>query len=543
MKRFFAIGSAIVLASAFLVLAVAMTRPTWLPEAVRTRLSPFSAVGISAKDDQGHGHDDGHGHGSSEDAGLFCKEHGVPEKYCTLCHQELTESLDLCAEHGNLPEAICTKCNPEAADSLHLEMCPKGHGFPREFCQTCGKATSALALLPDDGWCATHNVPEELCVECQLDPATRTRRVAGTQVCRQPLPLVKLKSAKLARQVGIETTKVVEEEHSHTLKANAETAYDGNHFAEITPRVTGVIREVSADLGKVVKQGEVLAVVDSAEVSASKAQFITMRGAVSLAQATYDRTHSLARTGSLPAKAELEALTALNQAKASALDAEQKLRNFGFGGEELERITAENDIQSRLNVLAPLDGVVVVRHAVKGEPIQATTPIFSVADTSKVWLWIDVYESEIASIHLGQQVEFTISGNDAPASTGTLNWVGTEVNPQTRTTRVRAELANPKGRLRANQFGRAEIRIGEPHKALVVPKAAVQRKDKTELVFIPDSRPGVYRPQRVVTKPTDDSDRIEVVWGLKAGQVVVSKGAFLLKTEIMKGAIGAGCCE
>jgi cobalt-zinc-cadmium efflux system membrane fusion protein len=77
---------------------------------------------------------------------------------------------------------------------------------------------------------------------------------------------------------------------------------------------------------------------------------------------------------------------------------------------------------------------------------------------------------------------------------------------------------------------------------VVVPKEAVQRKDNVDVVFLPEGE-GVYRPQRVTTKPTDRGDVLEVTWGLKPGQKVVSKGAFLLKTEIMKGAIGAGCCE
>jgi cobalt-zinc-cadmium efflux system membrane fusion protein len=124
-----------------------------------------------------------------------------------------------------------------------------------------------------------------------------------------------------------------------------------------------------------------------------------------------------------------------------------------------------------------------------------------------------------------------------------VNWIGTEVNQQTRTTRVRAELANPKGKLRANQFGQAEIQVGEEHRAVVVPKAAVQRKDGVDVVFLPQEEGGVYRPQRVVAKPTDRADALEVTWGLEPGQRVVTRGAFLLKTEIMKGAIGAGCCE
>src|SRR5689334_20821726 len=65
---------------------------------------------------------------AAADAGLYCKEHGVPEKFCTLCHEELKRSLVLCKEHGDIPEDICTLCHPEVEKKHNIEMCPNGHG-------------------------------------------------------------------------------------------------------------------------------------------------------------------------------------------------------------------------------------------------------------------------------------------------------------------------------------------------------------------------------------------------------------------------------
>ncbi|MEO6809583.1 MAG: efflux RND transporter periplasmic adaptor subunit [Isosphaeraceae bacterium] len=522
MKRILIIVCAVTAAAVLIGGALVVARPDWVPA--------LAGLGGSTE-------------AHAEDAGLYCKEHGVPEKFCTICHEELTKSLLFCTEHGNIPEDICTLCHPEAAKKYNIEMCPNGHGLPKEFCQKCDKTTSVSPAWPDDGWCTTHGKPEVFCLECTHDPAS----LAGTgdtpaKECRQPLPTVTLASAKLADRVGILTASVVEETHAHTLNANAETAYNANAYADVSPRVGGYLREVRADLGKPVHQGEVLAVIDSAQISAAKAQYITVQSTVKLAQVTYDRTEALARSKAVAAMTELESLTALNQAKAGALNAEQTLRNFGFSDADLVRIIKDHDTTPLLEVKAPIDGIVVARHAVKGEAVQAATLLFAVADTSRVWLWIDVYETDVTSVHAGQGVSFVISGTEAPVFEGSLNWVGTEVNPLTRTTRVRAELANPFGRLRANQFGKAEIQIGVEHKAIVVPKAAVQRNDNVSVVFLPQED-GVYRPQRIVTKATNRRDVVEVSWGLKPGQRVVTNGSFLLKTEIMKGAIGAGCCK
>jgi cobalt-zinc-cadmium efflux system membrane fusion protein len=455
----------------------------------------------------------------------------------------------VCKEHGNIPEEICTKCRPELQAKYNIALCPKGHGLPREFCAGCGKASSAPVALPDDGWCVTHNMPEPECALCATD-SSKTGRVAtkdGRKACRQPLPLVRIASARLARQVGIQTEAVVEETHAHRLSANAETAYDANQYAEISPRVAGFLREVRADLGEDLAQGAVLAVVDSAAVSAAKSQLIATHAAARLAQANVDRTLPLTRSGALARKAELEVTAALGQAKASAMDAEQKLRNLGFNDDQLKQILKTSDTTNLLEVAAPIRGSVVARHAVNGEVVQPTTLLFTVADTSRMWLWIDVHESDIAKVCPGAPLTFTISGRD-PASAGLaflgqVTWVGTEVSPATRTARVRAELANLNGRLRAHQFGRAEIQVAREHRAVVVPRLAVQRMDKVDLVFLPLDGSSTYRAQRVVARPSDRGEVVEIAWGLKPGQRVVTQGAFLLKSEIMKGALGAGCCE
>jgi cobalt-zinc-cadmium efflux system membrane fusion protein len=524
MKPFLRISFTVLIAACLAGLAFAVARPQWI--GAWSRL-----VGRAP---------------AAEDAGLFCKEHGVPEKFCTLCHKELEEKLMLCKEHGSIPEDICTLCHPEAAKKHNIQTC-REHGLPEHFCYKCGNGP--VMNQPDDGWCAAHNKPEVLCREC-AQPEARSEALpdsnrGANNACRQPLPLVRLASSALARKIGIQTDTVTEEQHAHRLIANAETGYDANHYADISPRVAGFIHDVHVDLGEAVRRGDVLAVIDSAEVSAAKTQYLSAQAAVQLAQATAERTQSLSRSGAIAGKAELEVMTALNQAQAGLMDAEQKLSNLGFDQEERAEILKNKDTRNLLNVVAPIDGTVVARHAVKGEAVQPTAQLLAVANTSTMWLWIDVYEADISKVKPGQSVSFAISGtspDEGYATTGQVTWVGTEVNEQTRTTRVRAEVGNASGRLRAHQFGEATIQIGAPHRAIVVPKEAVQRKDKVDLVFIPEGE-GVYRPQRVTTKPTNRSDVLEVSWGLKRGQTVVSKGAFLLKTEIMKGAIGAGCCE
>jgi cobalt-zinc-cadmium efflux system membrane fusion protein len=519
MKRALFIALGLLVVAGIAALGVAVARPDLVPAWARLARPPAAETEHSA------------------DSGLFCKEHGVPKKFCTICHPELKEKLLLCREHGDIPEDICTLCHPEVVKQHAIkDLCP--HGLPRHFCKECAGEPSANAV--DDGWCTPHNQPEETCTECEGGrPKLAT---ATTAVCRKPMPLVRFASAELGETIGLETAEVREEKHAHHLEANAETAYDANRYAEVSPRVAGFLREVKADLGQVVRAGDVLAVVSSAEVSAAKSQYLSTHAASRLAEANYRRIQSLVERQAAAAAQGLDMQAAFSQAEAAFQDAGQKLRNWGFTDSQLAEILRARDTGSELPVVSPVTGTVVLRDAVRGEAVQATTQLFAVADTTSMWLWADVYESDIASVALDQPVRFVISGTEGPAFEGRVTWVGTEVNPTTRTTRIRVELPNAQGRLRANQFGQAEIQVGAEHAAVVVPRDAVQRKDKVDVVFLPAGA-GQYRAQRVVTKPTGRAEVLEVVWGLKPGEEVVTTGAFLLKTEITQGAIGAGCCD
>jgi len=380
--------------------------------------------------------------------------------------------------------------------------------------------------LIDDGWCAAR-------VKLGVAPAG-----TGQGDCTRLLPDIRLASPTLARRIGLQTAVAVVEPHARHLACNAETAYDARRSAEIIPRVPGVLKEVRADLGQVVKKGDVLAIVDSAEVGAAKANYLTAHATVELAQVTYDRMVKLTQAKAAPAKTELESLTALSQSRNSMRDAEQRLRNLGFDDDDIERFVQSSDVRNRLEIIAPIDGTIIAWDATRGEAVEPTTQLFGIADTTTMWLWVDVYETDIAAVAPGQAVSFTISGTKVPVFNGQVTYMGTEVNPKTRTTRVRAELPNPHGRLRANQFGQATLQVENEHDALVIPRAALQNDGDVDLVFLAQSD-GSFRPQRVLARPTESDDRIEIAWGLAPGQTVVTTRSFMLKAELFRNRLGA----
>lgn len=145
----------------------------------------------------------------SADSGLFCDEHGVPERFCTLCHPSLAETLLLCEEHGDIPEDICTLCHPEVEEQHKIVTCE--HDLPSAFCPKCaGEPLSSN--MSDDGWCTLHDQPEESCPECEGGwPKGASQTDAS---CRKPLPIVRFASNDIARTIGVETEMVSEERHA-----------------------------------------------------------------------------------------------------------------------------------------------------------------------------------------------------------------------------------------------------------------------------------------------------------------------------------------
>ena len=149
-------------------------------------------------------------------------------------------------------------------------------------------------------------------------------------------------------------------------------------------------------------------------------------------------------------------------------------------------------------------------------------------------------EADLAFVASGQTVTIRVEGIEEEFP-GTIDYVAPEIDPHTRTARARVRVANPKGVLRANMYGRGEIALGAARASVMVPREAVQRAGDVQLVFVKKAA-DLFETRRVKLGVTGEQD-IEILAGVTAGEEVVTTGSFLLKTETLKGAIGAGCCE
>jgi cobalt-zinc-cadmium efflux system membrane fusion protein len=325
------------------------------------------------------------------------------------------------------------------------------------------------------------------------------------------------------------------------LTANAEIDFDRSRYARLASFAPGVIREMKRDFGDTVLAGGIVAVIDSRELGEAKADLLSAVALVTLREQNHAREQELARKGISAEKDLLEAKTALTESRVAADRARQRLRNLGLADAAIERVVADRDTSSLLPLTATFGGTVVERNGAPGEIADTSLPLYTIADLDRMWALLDVSESEAVRLRPGLPVKFSSDGLAGRFFAGKITWVGAEVDRHTRMVRARAVLENAGGALRANMFGKAVVILGEGTESPAVPRDAVQWDGCCNIVFVAEGE-ARYRPRKVVLG-ANLGRFYEVLDGLEAGETVVTTGSFLLKTEILKDSIGAGCCE
>jgi cobalt-zinc-cadmium efflux system membrane fusion protein len=473
---------------------------------------------------------------TSAPAAAFCEEHQIAEAQCPFCKPELVESLGWCRGH-DVPEAFCYQCNPALIPAF--------------------KATG--------DWCAGHDRPESQCYICnpELDPSRQgaalgdpTEAALGAvrsteDVPRSQLPpdvycstqdlVVQFESADIPRHAGLELAAARQQSITKTSECNARLAYDGDRYAHLSSQVSGTVAEIHHDPGDVVERGDRLVTITSTGLGAAKAAYLQARASVDFSTQNHSRETDLLARGAGTELDVLEAETALARSRIALSRAEQELLRLGLASNELEKIDTTRDTSPTYVLTTPFTGTIVERTAALGEVVSPGQPLFAVADVSTMWAFLDVYESDIPEIRLGQPVVVQVDGRRGPAVPGEITWVASHVDPHTRTLPARAELRNPDGALKANMFARASVAVRDYYSATVVPVDAVQWEGCCNVVFV--RRTDVLYEPRKVQLGVNTGTVYEVLRGLRPGEEVVTQGSFLLKTELLKGSIGAGCCE
>jgi len=469
---------------------------------------------------------------SSED---WCIAHNVPESGCIECNLTLLprdKDFGWCKDHGI---AQCPLDHPEVA-----QLTKAFNPTPADF----DRANRALALLP---------------------------RAENNSRCKLHQTRIQFASADAFDKAGIDIAVALQRPVIEAVTANGELIYDQTNTAYLASRVAGTTWRVEKQAGDKVRKGEVLALIDAADVGRTKTDFLQAIAQLRLRQTNVDAMRPLVQQGGIAGKQFLEAETALEETQIRLLSAQQALVNLGLQlraedyfnmspdkiaakiqflglpAEVTRNLDKETTTSNLFPLRSPLDGIVVERKVVAGEVVDTSTTLFAVSDISRLWLMLDVRQEEAKYLSLGQPVLFRHGGDpDEAEIKGCISWISTSADAQTRTVKVRVELPNDKTQLRANTFGTGRIVLREEPKAIVIPSEAVHSDGCCQVVFVRDK--DYLKPEatkffhiRKVRTGVKENNTTEIIAGLLPGEVIASKNSVVLEAQLLKSNLGAGC--
>ncbi|HLB05087.1 MAG TPA: efflux RND transporter periplasmic adaptor subunit, partial [Thermodesulfobacteriota bacterium] len=303
-------------------------------------------------------------------------------------------------------------------------------------------------------------------------------------------------------------------------------------LAHVGPRIAGRAVEVFANLGDFIKKGQPVAVIDSPELGEAQSQYLKAKTNLQVAEKSYERAKIVVEgkvisTGEFQRR-EGEYLSATTEAKA----AEDRLHLLGMTDDEVSAIGKGHTISSRVAIYAPVTGTVIERHLTLGEVVEPAEPLFTIADLSNLWVIADIPENDISMVKKGQKVSVAVPSYPDAEFIGKVTYISDTVEPATRSVKVRAEVENLKGTLKPEMFATVKVGTGKMD-ALAIPESAVQREGEKTIVFVAEDE--ITFQKRVVTLGPEVDGYHQVISGLEKGERIVTKGAFTLKSEGMKG--------
>lgn len=410
--------------------------------------------------------------------------------------------------------ALLSACSKQSESAAHGEDDGHGHGPGGH-----GEANAHTETKDGVVMCTEHNVPEAQCGICKP-------QLAGTLKPGESAK-VRLAANDSAAIAGVQTASPTVGTIADAVECYAELAFNQNKLAQIAAPVGGIVQMVEADLGSRVEEKQCVANIWSAAIAEGVAKAV-------LTHQTLDRERKL-RADRVTSEKDLQ------QAEAEHRAACQQARTLGFSEEDINRFGEKPNDPVYLELRAPFAGEIVERMAVRGALVEAGKSLFTLADRSVMWAMLNIPESALARVKVGQTVELRVESLPGQIFTGKLTWIAAEVDDKSRMARARAEVANPDGLLKSRMFAQARILTRNAEGALLLPPSAIQRIEGKSFVFV--KLADDLFDARAVRLGAKFDGKVEIAEGLKPQEVVAVNHAFPLKSAFLISRLGAGCAD
>ncbi len=326
-------------------------------------------------------------------------------------------------------------------------------------------------------------------------------------------------SARKLQLIGVQYGTVVSEPLARTIRTVGRLAYDETKIARIHPKIEGWIEQVYVDFtGKLVEKGQPLLSLYSPELVSTQQEFLIAKKA---------------RDYMASSPVEGVSSGALSLYEASR----QRLRLWDITDEQIKELEERGTPTKTLTLYSPIRGFVLSRAAFEKQRVTPETELYAIADLATIWVLADVYEYELPMIQLGQRATMTLAYFPGRTFAGKVSYIYPQLDPATRTLKVRLEFPNPRFELKPDMFANVELQI-DYGRQLSVPEEAVLDSGSEQIVFVAQEA-GYFEPRQVRLGAKVDN-RFIVLSGLQAGERIVTSGNFLIDAESrLKSAMGA----
>jgi RND family efflux transporter MFP subunit len=297
---------------------------------------------------------------------------------------------------------------------------------------------------------------------------------------------------------------------TETIRAVGRVTQDETKLTRVQTRVEGWISKTFVDYtGQLVKKGDPLLTIYSPEMLASEEELLLAL-----------RARDQMKAG--PVKEAWGNSELLLEAT------RRRLQLFDLSPEQIDQVERTGKPIESITLFSPASGYVTARNAYPSQRVTPDTELYTLTDLSRVWIMADIFEADLARIHEGQSALVTASSGEVPPFNARVTNVQPQVDPQTRTMKVRLEAANPSLRLKPDMFVNVQfVLTGAPK--LTVPAGAVMDSGTKQTVYV--DRGNGYLEPRAVQIGARLGDRIEIVAGLKPAERIVTSGTFLIDSE------------
>jgi len=330
--------------------------------------------------------------------------------------------------------------------------------------------------------------------------------------------------AEAAGRIGVAFATVEHRSLPVSVRAVGTVAYDETRLATVNPKVNGWVERLYVDFtGSPVSAGEPLLEVYSPQLVTAQEELILA-------------TRLLAEAG--PGRATENAEQLLTSAR-------RRLAYWDIPEDEIRRIEGLGEPTKTLTLRAPASGIVVEKNVVRGDQIMPGMTVYRIADLSRVWVEADVFEKDLALVSEGQTATVTFEAFPGRLFSGPVTYVYPTVSMQSRTARIRLELANPRLDLKPGMYADITLDVPDSDMTAVVPRSALIDTGERTIVFVRASS-GALVP-RDVTVGRASGRFAQILEGVEPGEQVVSSAAFLVDAEsnlgTMTGTTGAESAE